>query len=132
MLTASGFTVMLVGLLASPAAWPVWSVVGGVAQGAGITLVLTLIVLRAHDSVVAGRLSGMAQLVAYIMGALGPVAVGGLYEWSGGWTAPLVLLLGVAAGLGSLGLIAGRDVTVDTGEVSGQSHHGGSSHMEDS
>lgn len=131
-LTASGFAVMLLGLLAWPEAWPVWSIIGGVAQGIGITLALTLIVLRAHDSEVAGRLSGMAQLVAYTMGALGPVVVGGLYEWSGGWTAPLLLLLAITGAVAGLGLVAGRDTTVGAAEVSGQSRHNGSSQVEDS
>lgn len=111
-LTACACAVMLVGLLAWPAGWPIWSTVGGVGQGAGIALALTLIVLRARDSVVAGQLSAMVQLLAYVMGALGPVVVGWLYEWTGGWTAPLALLLVVVAALAGSGLVAGRDRTV--------------------
>jgi CP family cyanate transporter-like MFS transporter len=112
-LVASAFAVMLIGLLLWPAGWPLWTVVGGVAQGAGITLALTLVVFRAADSVVAGQLSGMAQLVAYTMGAAGPVVVGVLHEFTGGWVAPLWLLLVVVAAIAIAGLFAGRDVTVE-------------------
>lgn len=45
--------------------------VGGLAQGAGFTYALTLIVLRGGDSHVVRALSSMGQLVGYTIGALG-------------------------------------------------------------
>ncbi|HEU4539690.1 MAG TPA: MFS transporter [Jiangellaceae bacterium] len=109
---ATGWAVMPAGLLAWPAAWPVWTLVGGVAQGAGIALVLTLVVLRAHDSAAANGLSAMTQLVGYLIGAAGPVAVGVLYELTGSWVAPMMVVIGLAGSMAIAGAIAGRTVTV--------------------
>ncbi|MGY1650636.1 MFS transporter [Geodermatophilus sp. SYSU D01119] len=100
------------GLLAAPGAWPAWAVVGGLAQGAGIALAVTLVVLRSADAGVAARLSGMSQLVGYGVGALGPVVVGALSEATGGWTAPLLLLLALGAGLAAAGVAAARPVRI--------------------
>ncbi len=95
-------------LLAPPGSIPVWAVVLGLAQGGLIALALTLIVLRAPDAAVAAQLSGMAQGVGYVLASAGPMLVGLLRSWTGGWTAVAVLclLLGAAAALAGLG--AGR------------------------
>lgn len=111
-LIAVGWAVMLVGLLWWPGAWLAWTVIGGVAQGAGIALALTLVVLRAHDSVVARGLSAMAQFVGYLVGASGPVLVGAAYEWTGAWTVPWLLLIAMAVGMAVTGAVAGRPTTV--------------------
>jgi CP family cyanate transporter-like MFS transporter len=108
----AGWVILLVGLLAAPAAWPVWAVVGGLAQGAGLSLAFTLQVLRSADDDQARRLSGMAQLVGYSGGAVGPLAVGALVALSGGWTLPVVVLLVLAVGYAALALVAGRAGTL--------------------
>ncbi|SFL42912.1 MFS transporter [Geodermatophilus ruber] len=105
---AAGWGVPLLGLLLAPAVWPLWTVVGGLAQGAGISLAFTLVVLRAGDDAVVRRLSGMSQLIGYSLGATGPLLAGALYAATGGWTAPLLLLL-VLTGVLAAGLaVAGR------------------------
>ena len=109
---AAAWAVTAAGLLAAPAAWPVWVTVGGLAQGAGISLAFTLVVLRAADEDAARRLSSMSQLVGYGVGALGPLAAGGLYAATGGWTTPLLLLVALSAGMAAAALAAGRPVTV--------------------
>lgn len=100
------------GLLVAPGAWAVWAVVGGLAQGAGFTYALTLIVLRGSDEHVVRALSSMCQLVGYTVGALGPVAVGWLAQTTGGWAAPGALLITLAVSLGASSLVAGRDHVV--------------------
>jgi MFS transporter, CP family, cyanate transporter len=112
---AAAWGVLLAGLLVAPGAWPVWAVVGGLAQGAGISFAFTLVVLRARDDVAVRRLSAMCQLVGYGVGATGPLAVGALYAATGGWTAPLGLLLGVTAAYAVAAVVAGRPVTVGGG-----------------
>jgi CP family cyanate transporter-like MFS transporter len=109
---AAGWATMLSGLLVAPSAWPVWTVVGGVAQGAGISLAFTLIVVRAHDAEVARQLSGVAQAVGYAIGAAGPFAVGLVFEHSGGWTWPLAVLLVICVVILATGTLAGRDIRV--------------------
>ncbi|MGY1813993.1 MFS transporter [Blastococcus sp. SYSU D00820] len=98
------------GLLLAPGAWPVWVTAGGLAQGMGISLAFTLIVLRAADGAAAVRLSGMAQLIGYSVAAAGPPVAGLLSTATGGWTVPLVLLVALAALLGAAGLVGGRPV----------------------
>nr|WP_275585858.1 MFS transporter [Geodermatophilus sabuli] len=95
------------GLLLAPQAWPVWAVVGGIAQGAGISLAFTLVVLRSPDEATARRLSGMSQLVGYSAGAAGPLVVGALYAATAGWTAPLLLLVAAGAAMAGVGALAG-------------------------
>lgn len=95
-------------LLATDVAPSLWAILLGLAFGTGFTLVLSLFVLRAADAPHAVALSGMAQSVGYTLAAVGPIAVGALHDATGGWSAPLVVLIGVAAGDLLLGLQAGR------------------------
>ena len=59
-----------------------------------VCLVLINMRTRTHGGTVA--LSGFAQGVAYVLGALGPLIVGLLHDLTGGWTLPLLFLLTVA------------------------------------
>lgn len=111
-LIGAAWGVMILGLLLAPQAWVVWSVVGGLAQGAGFTYALTLIVLRGADDHVVRALNAMGQLLGYTIGALGPYAVGWLAQNTGGWVAPGGLLLALAAALAVSSLVAGRDRVV--------------------
>jgi MFS transporter, CP family, cyanate transporter len=112
-MAAAAFVVLFAGLLLWPRAWPLWVAMEGLAQGASISLGLTLIVLRAHRADVARRLSGMVQLVGYLTGAVGPVLIGWLYGRTDAWDVPLLTLLGVALALAILGRLAGADRSVD-------------------
>ncbi|MFI9103890.1 CynX/NimT family MFS transporter [Streptomyces fildesensis] len=105
-LTAAGY----VGLLVDPVggAWA-WAALLGVGQGGAVGLALTMIVLRSRDALTAARLSGMAQGVGYLLAAAGPLAAGALYQSSGGWTAPIVLMLLLCGAQLTAGLGAGRD-----------------------
>jgi CP family cyanate transporter-like MFS transporter len=109
---AGGWAVMFAGLLVWPTAWLAWSVVGGLVQGAGISLAFTLLVLRAYDTAAARGLSSMTQLIGYTLGASGPVLVGALYEVTSGWRVPLLVLLGVTAALAVAVAVAGRNVMI--------------------
>jgi CP family cyanate transporter-like MFS transporter len=93
LLVIAGFAGVLVDPMLAP--W-LWASLLGVGFGTGFTLVLALFVLRARDAPDAVALSGMAQSVGYTLAALGPIAVGALHDVTGGWTAPLVVLLAVA------------------------------------
>ena len=78
----------LFGCLYAPAGslWG-WAVILGLGQGGMFALALTLIVLRSSDAQVAAHLSSMAQGVGYTLASLGPLAVGLVHDWSGGWNA---------------------------------------------
>lgn len=109
---AGGWLVTIGGLLFLPDLWPLWAVVGGLAQGGGFTFVLTLIVLRGADEHVVRALGSMGQLIGYLIAAAGPVAVGWLAQATGDWLAPGLLLASLAVTLGVMSLIAGRNQTV--------------------
>ncbi|MEU6205411.1 MFS transporter [Micromonospora musae] len=99
----------LLGLLAAPSWYLVWATIGGLAQGAGIGLALTLLVLRARTPESARDLSGTVQSVGYLLGATGPVLVGVLHDGSGGWRFPLTALCVAVAAMALAVLGAGRD-----------------------
>ncbi|MFJ9415027.1 CynX/NimT family MFS transporter [Streptomyces sp. NPDC101227] len=111
-LMASG----VAGLLVAPVAgaW-LWAALLGVGQGGALGLALTMMVLRSGDAHTAARLSGMAQTGGYLLAAVGPLALGAVHQATGGWTVPILLLLGVCAGLALLGLGAGRDRRIGDG-----------------
>ncbi|ASW54955.1 MFS transporter [Plantactinospora sp. KBS50] len=104
-----GWLAGLLGLLAVPALYPLWSVLAGLAQGAGISLALTLIVLRADTPATARDLSGTVQSVGYLLGSTGPLVLGVLRDVSGGWTLPLLALCLAVLVMAGAGLGAGRD-----------------------
>ena len=112
LLTAASF----VALLTAPLAWQ-WALAAvlGLAQGAGFSLAILLIMLRAGDSGAAARLSGMAQGVGYTMAAAGPLLVGVLHDRSGNWSGAgwLFAVVGVAAA--AAGALAGRNRLVGGG-----------------
>jgi CP family cyanate transporter-like MFS transporter len=105
------YAVGTAGLLAAPVSWA-WLIALplGFALGGAFALALAMIVLRAPNAAVTAELSGMSQLIGYLIAALGPVGVGALRGVTGGWTVPLALLLAVCAVGLSAGLGAARDV----------------------
>ncbi|CAB4894355.1 unannotated protein [freshwater metagenome] len=111
---AVGFLVGLVGLLVAPADGALaWVLVLGLAQGTGISLALTLFVLRSRTAEAAGELSGMAQTVGYLIAAAGPLGAGALHDATGTWTAPLLALLLGLVGFALAGWRAGADRTIE-------------------
>jgi MFS transporter, CP family, cyanate transporter len=100
---------------------PVWSlavfaIVLGLGQGGAFGLALSLIVLRSANPQTAVQLSGLTQCVGYFAGGLiGPMAVGLIHDWSGGWSAVAVFYVVVGAVTLLLGLGAGRSRTLNTG-----------------
>jgi CP family cyanate transporter-like MFS transporter len=103
----------LAGLMFAPTAarW-LWTVVLGLGQGAGFAVALTIIVLRSGDAQTAAELSGMSQGIGYSLAAVGPLFMGLLRDWTGGWTWPTVLFFAIALACLSAGLGAGRPLLV--------------------
>lgn len=87
----------VLGLLAAPAAMPLWVVLAGISSGSSLVYALTRISLAARTSAGATRLSGMAQSLGYLLAAAGPVTAGWLRDTTGSWTPALLLLVGLAA-----------------------------------
>jgi CP family cyanate transporter-like MFS transporter len=112
LVVGTGWVVLFAGLLVWPAGWGLWVTVGGLAQGAGVALSFTVVVLRASDEGAVRRLSGMSQLVGYAIGATGPLLAGGLYGATGGWVVPLAVLAGLGVCWAAVAVVAGRPVTI--------------------
>ncbi|MDP9821146.1 CP family cyanate transporter-like MFS transporter [Nocardioides massiliensis] len=102
------------GLVAVPAMWPLWTVLGGVTHGAGITVAMILVVLRAESARSVESLSSMAQLIGYGVGAIGPFAVGAVLGLTGSWTWSLSLVIAASVVMLLAGFVAGRSVTVES------------------
>lgn len=89
-----------------------WLVVAGLGAGIAMVTSLSLFALRTLDHHQAGALSGMAQFIGYAGAASGPLLVGVLHDATGGWTAPMTMLIVVSALVIVFATLAGRDRTI--------------------
>lgn len=101
------------GLYLAPAAgaWA-WALLLGISNCA-FPLVITLIGLRAKSPAGVVKLSAFAQSVGYLISIPGPLLIGTLYQHSGGWDLPLALMAGLLVPQMVLGVLAGRDRTIE-------------------
>ncbi|MCM3569464.1 MFS transporter [Neobacillus mesonae] len=99
------------GLIAASAYWMiVLSIVFiGVAQGASISLALTMIGLRTTSAKQAADLSGMSQSIGYLLAAIGPSLIGFLFDQTHSWIIPLVILCVVVVLMTIAGVGAARN-----------------------
>ncbi|ALG14771.1 hypothetical protein AOZ06_13840 [Kibdelosporangium phytohabitans] len=109
LLSAAGY----LGMLLAPGLAVLWVVVVGLASGICFVLALLFFTLRAEDSFGAAALSGMAQSIGYLFATTGPVLFGSLHDWTSSWSLPLTVLMTAALVQASIGLGAGRNLTVN-------------------
>ncbi|HEY9521955.1 MAG TPA: MFS transporter [Thermopolyspora sp.] len=88
-------------------AW-IWVSLTGLAMGT-FPLALTLLPLRTRTPEATAALSAFAQSAGYLIAGAGPLVVGVLYQLTGGWTAPFMLLFAVIAAQVVAGWTAGRE-----------------------
>lgn len=105
------------GMLILPEPTVLWMVLLGAAQGAGLGVGLTFIVLRTRDAQQATVLSGMAQSWGYLFAAAGPLVLGALRDWTGGWQVPLLVLFIALVPMVMAGALAGRPGFVGVDEA---------------
>jgi CP family cyanate transporter-like MFS transporter len=101
------------GLQLAPAAgaWA-WAVLLGVSN-CSFPLALTMIGMRSRTGSGVVRLSAFAQSTGYLISIPGPLLVGVLYQHSGGWDLPLTLMAALLVPQIGVGLLAGRDRTIE-------------------
>jgi MFS transporter, CP family, cyanate transporter len=101
------------GLYLAPAAgaWA-WAVLLGIANCA-FPLALTMVGMRARTGAGVAQLSAFAQSTGYLISIPGPLLVGVLYQHSGGWGLPIALMAGLMVPQTVVGVLAGRDRTVE-------------------
>ena len=101
------------GLLLAPTTLPLlWAILlayGGFAFPSA----LALITGRTQDVSITARTSAFVQSSGYVLAAIGPLAVGGLLGLSGGWSVPLLFMVGVSTLMGVTGYLAASPGTVD-------------------
>jgi len=103
----------IAGLLVDPHHLNVlWAILLGWGQGSSIGLALMMMVVRASSRDEATALSGMVQGLGYLIASVGPVLMGGLFDFSHGWTVPLMVLLVLLGFQAVAGDYAARDRTV--------------------
>ena len=96
------------GLMVAPHSLAVlWALLVGIGA-VTFPIVLTFIGLRSRTPEGTAALSGFTQSMGYLLAAVGPFGVGTLHDLTGGWTAPLLLLIGVTVPQIWLGLYAAR------------------------
>jgi MFS transporter, CP family, cyanate transporter len=97
----------LIGVLVAPTQLAlVWAMFLGIGTGGTFSVTLLLMASRAHDAVIAARLSSMAQGIGYMISALGPLVAGLLHSATGTWELPLIVTIGICgaqllAGMGA-------------------------------
>ncbi|MEU6380607.1 CynX/NimT family MFS transporter [Streptomyces sp. NPDC046909] len=101
------------GLYFAPAggAW-VWALLLGVSN-CSFPLALTMVGMRARTGAGVAQLSAFAQSTGYLLSIPGPLLVGVLYQHSGGWGLPIALMAGLMVPQMVVGVLAGRDRTVE-------------------
>jgi CP family cyanate transporter-like MFS transporter len=114
-LATTGF----VGLLLAPAAAVVWVLVLGVGQGGSLGLSLVLPVLRGAGAAAVATLTALSLSAGYLVAAIGPTLVGLAHDVSGGWTLPLLLMIGITLAELVPGWPAARAWTIGKAELEG-------------
>ncbi|MFC7886122.1 CynX/NimT family MFS transporter [Streptomyces sp. NPDC057376] len=92
-------------------AW-VWALLLGVSNCA-FPLALTMVGMRARTGAGVVQLSAFAQSTGYLISIPGPLLVGVLYQHSGGWGLPIALMSALMVPQIVVGVLAGRDRTVE-------------------
>jgi CP family cyanate transporter-like MFS transporter len=111
--TVAATAIGLAGVLVAPVGTAAgWIFLLGLGQGSSLGLAIFFTMARAPDPVTAASLSGFAQAVGYLLATTGPLAVGFLHTATGGWTVPVLVLLGTVGLQFWAGLLAGRARTV--------------------
>lgn len=107
------------GVLLAPGAAVFWMIVLGVGQGGSLGLSLVLPALRGAGAGAVAALTALSLSVGYLVAAAGPTLVGLARDLSGGWTLPLLLMIGITLAEVVPGWSAARAWTIGEAEVDG-------------
>jgi CP family cyanate transporter-like MFS transporter len=110
---SAGMAVSMLGLLLLPSLDLVWLVVAGLSSGASLVVALSLVAERSRTTGDAARLSGMVQSIGYLLGIIGPIGAGALFEATGSWAPVLVGVVVVNLVQLVVSFLAGRDAYVE-------------------
>ncbi|MGI3782328.1 MAG: MFS transporter [Janthinobacterium lividum] len=108
-----GMALSMLGLLLLPGLGVLWLVLAGLSSGASLVVALSLVAERSRSTADAAQLSGMVQSIGYLLGIIGPIGAGALFQATGGWGSTLVAVVGVNLVQLVVSLFAGRDAYVE-------------------
>ncbi|XTP55270.1 MFS transporter [Niallia sp. Krafla_26] len=106
--TVSGFSALLL-FGTNDVAMIISIIFIGIGLGGTFPLALALVGLRSQTATQAADLSGMAQSVGYVLAAIGPIAIGLIYDFTHTWTVPIITMMIVGMINIVFGFWAGRD-----------------------
>jgi CP family cyanate transporter-like MFS transporter len=113
-LTAAMTITGLLGILIAPTQVAfLWVTLIGIGTAGTFSVTLLLMASRAHDAVIAARLSSMAQGFGYMISALGPLVAGLLHSMSGGWNVPIMVIIGIGVAQLAAGIGAAREGVIE-------------------
>jgi CP family cyanate transporter-like MFS transporter len=98
----------LAGVLLAPGIALLWMVFLGIGQGGALGLGLILPVLRGRGPAEVASLTAMSMGVGYLIAASGPAIVGAVFDATGGWDWPIVVLLVMTLAEAPAGLYAAK------------------------
>jgi len=101
------------GLWQLPGWAALWSALLGASAGSGFVAALSLITLRTRNPLQATQLSGMSQLLGYLMAATGLLLTGWMHDAIGNWSGVLQLALACCIIMAALGWLGGRNRYVE-------------------
>ena len=107
-LASAPLVVAAAGWLFAPQLSLIWSIFGGIGQGASLVVALTLISLRGRTHAETIALSGFAQSLGYLIAACGPFVFGVLTEATASFGAPLAFMLALAIAQCAISALAGK------------------------
>lgn len=107
LVVCAAWTTVPLGLVLAPQLWTVWCVVGGFAQAGGLVAIFSLIVRVARDAAESRRFSALVQGGGYTVAGAAPPVLGAVHAATGGWTAPLMVVLAAVAVLAVAGCSTG-------------------------
>jgi len=81
----------------------------GLCQGSTISFIMAMFGMHTKTAVDAAKLSGLAQSIGYLLAAIGPTLMGKLFDITGNWNLPIIILMCFAMSLIILGYIVGKN-----------------------
>lgn len=106
MLSVVGWLAMFIGILVAPELWVVWAVIGGFAQGAGVSLALVLLAVRPVHQDLVTEVSVTVQSLGYGLAVLGPIVLAAVADATDTWDSALWVCIGVTVIMGGVSWVA--------------------------
>jgi CP family cyanate transporter-like MFS transporter len=113
-----------IGLLIAPDLWPLWAVIGGLAQGGGFTVMFMLMIDQSYDLNDNRKISSLVQGLGYSFASLGPIVMGSMRQYFGQWPPGFILLAVVAILLLFVSFVMPGKASVQIKELADKSQHG--------